>query len=390
MDISAEFRSGRPSLTAIVEDPIIASFRTGSPRIEARVVSGIVASFRTGRPRFTAIPEYPIAVSFRTGRPRFSVHFPVDIEVSFRTGRPRFTVEPQSRFILSLPPIGPYEWAAGTPVALILPAATFGGGNPAIVYTVERLPTGLDFDSARRRIHGTPLRALSGTIVYGVRAQGWESDTSSGDYSVTGDADTPGRSTGPFDLPQLPRDIWVRMQDPGKLRGTEGERGVERQRLAQQLGTYHQRLQTGFNDFSERAAPKPTGEARDARMVPALSPDGSTYELLRLDRVFLPFYNSEKDIAQSVLQSAAAAIDPRGIAKAEGDVVLIVDANADAVWGVRTLGRRSAHDIPAAVLRSANANIDPQGAAYDPSDGAILIADANAAAIWGFLNGARH
>ena len=297
------------------------------------------------------------------------------------------------RLFFTLPPIGPYSWPSGVQVAFILPAAMVNWGNvpPDTVYTVGRLPTGLDFDSARRRIHGTPLRDLSGTILYEVEAPGYESAATSGDYAITGEqADPEGRTTGPFNLPQLPRDTWVRLQDPAKLRGSEGERGTQRQRIAQQLGSYHERLQRGFNEFSERASPKPTKEARDARKVPALNADGTAYELVRLDRVFLPFYNSGKDIAQAILQSATALIDPRGITTGGGDVVLIADANADAVWGVRALGRRSTSDIGAAVLRQANASIDPRGIARDAGDGTILIADAHAGAIWGFLNGARH
>ena len=85
---------------------------------------------------------------------------------------------------LSLPAIGPYFWTRGTAVNVQLPAATASHGAPAIAYAVTGLPAGLSFDTATRRITGTPSTSGTGTIMYKATATGYDTASRSALWSV--------------------------------------------------------------------------------------------------------------------------------------------------------------------------------------------------------------
>ena len=99
------------------------------------------------------------------------------------------------------------------------------------------------------------------------------------------------------------------------------------------------------------------------------------------------FLRAEKaDISQSVLQSADSNIKPQGLTW-DGSSVLVLDYQADAVWGFTNGARDTSKDISNTVLRSANSDIQPTGLTWDGSS--VLVLDNQADAVWGFTNGAR-
>lgn len=95
-----------------------------------------------------------------------------------------FTIRVRSSAALTLPGVSNQRFIAGHDIQpLTLPAAT--GGQPAYVYSVTGLPSGLNFDSSTRRITGNVSGAIAGQEVrYSVTDQSGITETVTFEISV--------------------------------------------------------------------------------------------------------------------------------------------------------------------------------------------------------------